>query len=202
MELIESKDFLKSLNDLGIGFDPRYPHSGCLSLLPPNDHSRFWVLPQDPHVWNHFATSLIESLDDWNFGYLWPRNGSWPDWNRSENHNEKVRDLILQGVGIPSGWAGSVRFFRNELSSLIGVLYAYLAFGWCSEDDLFFIPNHGHQLLQTDHHDVVHVGCKSEERISDLISHMSRSGYELPTELPDETFKWPSWMSKKNDTPD
>ena len=33
------------------------------------------------------------------------------------------------------------------------MLFAYLAFGWCVDDDLFFVPDHGRQLLHADHHD-------------------------------------------------
>jgi hypothetical protein len=67
-------------------------------------------------------------------------------------------------------------------------------FGWCAEDDLFFVPDHGQQLLRTDHHDVVHVQCSSEERIQELVEYMAQQGYELPAGLPDETFKRPDWM--------
>ena len=74
------------------------------------------------------------------------------------------------------------------------MLFAYLAFGWCVDDDLFFVPDHGRQLLQTDHHDVIHVECASEDRVRRLVAHMDEAGYELPEEPPDETFRRPAWM--------
>jgi len=74
------------------------------------------------------------------------------------------------------------------------VLFVYLTFGWCVDDDLFFIPDHGRQLLQTDHHDVIHVQCTSGERVQRLVHHMAEAGYELPREPPDWTFKRPAWM--------
>jgi hypothetical protein len=77
---------------------------------------------------------------------------------------------------------------------LVAVLYAYLAFGWCEDDDVFFIPEHGQQLLKTDHHDVIHVECASEARILNLVAHMAEAGYELPCEPPDWTFKRPAWL--------
>lgn len=77
---------------------------------------------------------------------------------------------------------------------LIAVLYAFLIFGWYTADDLHFVPNHGRQLLQTDHHNVIHVVCESEKRVQQLVAHMNAAGYELPRELPDETFKRPTWM--------
>jgi hypothetical protein len=103
-----------------------------------------------------------------------------------------VRDVILRGAGVPSGQAGAIRFGRDEEHILLAVLYANLAFGWCADDDLFFIPDHGRQLLHTDHHDVIHVECESEERVQKLVMHMADAGYELPREPPDGTFKRPA----------
>jgi hypothetical protein len=106
-----------------------------------------------------------------------------------------VRDVLLRGAGIPAGWSGAVRFDRDEEDALLAVLYAYLAFGWCADDDLYFVPDHGRQLLQTDHHDVIHVQCTSEERVQQLVVDMAEAGYKLPSAPPDWTFKRPTWMS-------
>jgi hypothetical protein len=103
---------------------------------------------------------------------------------------------VLRGAGVPDGWAGPVRYRREEEEAVIAVLFAYLAFGWCGDDDLFFIPDHGRQLLQTDHHDVIHVECATEERAQELVAHMANEAYPLPTESPDCTFKRPAWMGR------
>jgi hypothetical protein len=195
MEMVPGEDFLRWAAGVGIGFDPRYPESGCLSLRPPREHARFWVLPPYPSALPLFATSLLDGLDEWDSGLLWPRSGGrWPDPAQSRGYSEGVRDVLLRGAGIPGGWAGAVRFSSDEEDVLVAVLYAFLVFGWCTDEDLFFVPDHGRQLLQTDHHDVVHVACASEERVRRLVAHMAEAGYELPRELPDETFKRPAWM--------
>lgn len=87
-----------------------------------------------------------------------------------------------------------MRFNANEEVKIVAVLYIYLVFGWCVDDDLIFIPDHGLQILQTDHHNVVHVKSSSEAWIKSLVEHMAEAGYELPRELPDATFKHPYWM--------
>ncbi len=69
-----------------------------------------------------------------------------------------------------------------------------MAFGWCVDDDLFFIPDHARQLLQTDHHDVIHADRGSEARVRGLVAHMAEEGYELPAKPPDWMFKRPAWM--------
>jgi hypothetical protein len=194
MKTVSEQDFLPWAAEVGIGFDPRYPDSHCLSLLPPCEHARFWVLPPDPATWPHFVASLLGGLDQWESGFVWPRCGSWPNPALSQSYKEGVRDVLLRGAGIPGGWAGAVQFDHDEEDMLVAVLYASLAFGWCVDDDLFFVPDHGRQLLQTDHHDVIHVECASEARVLKLAAHMAEAGYKLPTEPPDWTFKRPAWM--------
>ena len=196
MQTICREDFWHQTAALGVGIDPNYPNSGCLSLLPPAEHARFWVVPPDPAAWPHFIASLLDGLDDWTSGLLWPRSGDWPS-GQPGSANEGVRGVILRGAGIPDGWAGAVRFDRAEEASLVAVLYAFVAFGWCVDDDLFFLPDHARQLLQTDHHDVIHAECRSGERVAELVAHMAAAGYELPAEPPDETFKRPAWMDRR-----
>lgn len=197
MEALRGDDFLRLAAGLGIGFDARYPDSRCLSILPPREQARFWVLPSDPVMWPHFVATLLHCLDEWHYGFLWPRAGKWPDPEKSHLYSERVRDVILRGVGIPAGWAGSIRFSRDEKDALLAATYAFLAFGRCVDDDLFFVPDHGRQLLQTDHHDVIHVECSSGERVQKLVDQMAEAGYELPTDPPDWTFVRPSWMRKE-----
>jgi hypothetical protein len=194
MELIPNDAFFRSTEKLGIGFDPRYPDARHLTLLPPTESNRFWTLPGDPRAWPPFVLTLLGSLDDWAEGLLWARDGSWPPHLTASPIIEGVRGVVLRGVGIPDAWTGAVRFKRGEENELVAVIYVFLAFGWCVKDDLFFVPDHGRQILRTDHHDVIHVECRTEERVNQLVAHMAGEGYELPTEPPDWTFKWPAWM--------
>jgi hypothetical protein len=194
MEAILNERFLDWAAGMGIRFDPRYPDARCLAMMPPRQFARFWELPGDPAAWPHFAASLLEGLDSWSAGYLWPRSGRWPAAEDSSSINEDVLDVVLRGAGIADGWCGGIKFNLDESDKVIAVLFAYLAFGWCVDDDLFFVPNHGWQVFQTDHHDVIHVECAAEARVLQLVAHMENEGYPLPTAPPDDTFKWPSWM--------
>jgi hypothetical protein len=87
-----------------------------------------------------------------------------------------------------------VQFERDEEAPLMAFLFASMAWGWCVDDDLFFVPDHARQLLHTHHHDVIHAECRSEERVLELVAHMAAKGYELPAEPPDGTFKQPALM--------
>jgi hypothetical protein len=199
LQAVTNHDFLTWAAKLGIGFDDRYPESRSLRILSPEDHARFWELPRDPATWTHIAHSILEGLDPWASGYLWPRAQVWPTAADSTADFERVRHVMMRGAEIPDGWTGAVRYDRGETDKLLTVLFVYLAFGWHSFDDLFFIPDHGRQILGTDHHDVIHVMCQTEDRIQDFVEHMREAGYELPTELPDETFRRPSWMENPPD---
>src|SRR5438093_513716 len=107
MKPVPADEFLKWAADGGVGFDPRYPNSGSLGFLPPSDCTRFWVLPGDPATWPHFAASLLKGMDSWTSGYLWPRAGCWPTAAKSSRRNDRIRDVVLRGAGIPDGWEGA-----------------------------------------------------------------------------------------------
>lgn len=192
MEAISESGFLACVADLNIGFHPRYPDH--LTLLPPAEHARFWVLPGDPATWPHFVSALLDGLDSWSAGYLWPRTGRWPATTECLTRNERIRQVTLRGAGIPDGWTGAVRFDRAEVDAAV----AFLTYGWHSPDDVWFVPDHGRQVVQTDHHDVIHAQCRDEGRMLSLVEHMAGAGYALPTEPPDATFKWPAWMAEPN----
>jgi hypothetical protein len=194
MEVLSNEDYLNWAASVGIGFDSRFPGAQVLGFHPARYFARFWTLPDDPGAWPHFASCLLRGLDEWGAVYLWPRSGQWPRTEKDSSRNERVRDVILRGAGIPTGLSGAIRFSRNEEDTILALIFASFAFGCYIGDDVYVIPEHGRQLLRTDHHGVVHARCLDEQRIEALVAHMAGAGYELPTELPDVTFKWPSWM--------
>src|SRR4051812_16024575 len=109
---VQAEEFLRWAAGVGIGFDPRYTDSSCLKLLPPADHARFWVPNADPASWPHFAASLLDGLDSWTSGFVWPRSGRWPAAAQSRSSGDNIRAILHQGAGVPDGWAGAVRFDR------------------------------------------------------------------------------------------
>ena len=77
-----------------------------------------------------------------------------------------------------------------------------MALGGDSCSDLYFVPDHGRQIVWAGHHDVIHVECADEARIQDLVRHMDAAGFALPTEPPDVASKWPAWMPQGPAEPD
>jgi len=64
------------------------------------------------------------------------------------------------------------------------------------------MPNHGRQIVWAGHHDVIHIECADEARMLEVVRHLERAGFALPTEPPDGTFRWPDWMPQDPAEPD
>jgi hypothetical protein len=196
-EAISRDDFLAWAAAAGIGFDPRYPGTDCLCLLPPREWSRFWVLSDHPYSIPHLVEAVLGGLDRWAAGYLWPRIGRWPTWADPGFPNERVRDVVWRGLGMPDAWVGAARVDHDACPNVV----AALALGGDSCSDFYFVPDHGRQIVWAGHHDAIHVTCPDEARILELVRHMEGAGYTLPTEPPDATFKWPAWMPQDPPAP-
>jgi hypothetical protein len=191
---VSADEFMAWAAGAGIGLDPGYAHSDCLCILPPRESSRFWILPDHPYSIPHFIGAVLKGLDRWETAYLWPRIGGWPAFTETHLPNERVRDVIWRGAGIPERWARGARVSPDECSAVVAALFASLALGGDSCSDLYFLPDHGRQIVLAGHHDAIHVECADEVRTAELVRHMEGAGYPLPTEPPDTTFKWPPWM--------
>jgi hypothetical protein len=128
---------------------------------------------------------------------LLPRFGDWPTAQPSDQWDYAVRDIILNGVGVPPGWSGAISFGPQELKNVIAILFAESVFPGSIDNDLFVLPDNGRFLLQTDHHGVVHVGGISTDDLNAFVQHMENCGYQLPDLIPDSTFKNQSWMEER-----
>jgi hypothetical protein len=201
-DAVPADDFLTWAMGVGIGFDPRYPDSDGLVLLPPRESSRFWLVPDHPYSIPHLVEALLGGLDRWEAGYLSPRVGRWPTWADPGLPNERVRDVVWRTLGMPAGWAGAARISREERPFAVAALFASLALGGDSCSDLYFVPDHGRQIVWAGHHDAIHVACEDEARMLEFVRHMEGAGFALPTEPPDATFKWPAWMPQDPTAPD
>src|SRR5262249_15334672 len=118
----------------------------------------------------------------------------WPTWADPGLPNEQVRDVVWRGLGMPGGWAGAARIGREERPVVGAALFASLGLGGDSCSGLYFVTDHGRELVMAGYHDALHAECADEARILELVQHMEGAGYALPIEQPDGTFKWPAWM--------
>jgi hypothetical protein len=195
MRTTTERDFLQWAAGKGLALDPQYPDSAVLDYQGGSD-ARFWTVPPEPARRPYLIASLLQLLGEWQTCFVWRHLGSWPDPVSADGQpvNDVVESRILQGLGLPLGTSDVVAFDRADLSALITLLFSTTIFGWSVGEDLFVVPDHARQLIQTDHHGVIHVSFRSVGDIEHWVSAMSRNGFDLPEDLPDETFKRPSWM--------
>ena len=58
------------------------------------------------------------------------------------------------------------------------------------------VPDHARYIVQTDHHNVIHVSCLSSADVEECVREMEKRGFPLPQDVPDSTFKKPEWMNR------
>jgi hypothetical protein len=198
MHPLPRDEFLAWAEAQGAGPDDRYEEPRCLAFKPFRNIGRFWVVPQHPGTWPHFIASWLDGLEPWGSAYLWFRGGRWPGPAAPAPYDtdKGIRETILRGAEIPIGFDGAVRFERQERDRMIAVIFAQIAFGETTVDDLFVVPEHTRTILWVDHHEVVHAEFARRGLVKPFVEHMQAKGYSLPSAAPDWTFKPQRWMKR------
>jgi hypothetical protein len=195
MKTVTEDEFLQWASTKGLGIDPKYLQFAVLDFRASSE-SRFWDVPRRPERRPYFLASLIDLMGDWQTCYVWRHLGSWPDLKHIDPRriNDAVEPLILNGLGLPLGTGAVVQFSRDEREALVTLLFSTTVFGWSVGEDLYVVPDHARQILQTDHHEVVHASFAVPSDLERWVSKMSEEGFDLPHEPPDATFNRPAWM--------
>lgn len=196
MKTLTEAAFLAWAEGAGLGLDPQYPDSAVLVFRPDPHQERFWEIPAEPECRPYFILSLLELMGEWQECYVWRHLGSWPESADPRRINDIVEWRILQGLGIPLGTADVLTFERAELDKLVTLMFSTTVFGWSVGDDLYIVPDHARYIVQTDHHNVMHVSCRSAADVETWVTHMEERGFPLPEDIPDATFKKPGWMNR------
>jgi hypothetical protein len=197
MRTLSESSFLQWAVGNGFQLDPRYPKLAVLGFSV-DTQARFWCMPPEPERRPFFLSCFLELMGEWQSCFVWRHSGSWPDPDHIEPQriNDVVEHRILSGLGLPGGTADVLEFARAETPTLITLLFSTSVFGWSVGEDLYVVPDHARYLLQTDHHNVIHVEFREAQDVEFWVAQMTKRGFDLPTELPDATFKHPDWMSQ------
>ena len=194
MKTLTEAAFLTWADGAGLCLDPQYPESAVLVFRSDLHQDRFWEIPAEPERRPYFILALLELMGDWQECYAWRHLGSWPEFADPLRINDVVEWRILKGLGLPLGTADIVKFERAELDKLVTLMFSTTVFGWSVGEDLYIVPDHARFIVQTDHHNVIHVSCRSSADVDEWVSQMEERGFALPEEVPDSTFKRPDWM--------
>lgn len=197
MRTLAENDFLRWAESNGLGLDEQYSDSAVLTFRPDPCQDRFWSVPSEPEKRPYLTASLLELMGDWRSCYAWRHLGSWPDSVDHRRINDVIELRILKGLDLPLGTADIVEFSRDESDTLITLIFSTTVFGWSVGEDLYVVPDHARYILQTDHHEIIHVSFRRPEEIKRWVSVMAERGFSLPEEVPDETFARPTWMKKQ-----
>ena len=196
MRSLSEENFLVWARSNGLLLHPSYPKSAILSFPIESSESRFWCVPASPERRPYFLSSLLDLMGDWNSCFVWRHMGSWhsTDQINLQRINDVVENQIHKGLGLPLGTADILEFTRQDLPALLTLLFATTVFGWSVGEDLYVVPDHTRFFLEISHHEVVHVEFRQSQDIPDGVSLMSGRGFNLPEDIPDNTFKRPDWM--------
>ena len=191
---IRPKQFMEWAKELGICPDDRYDEPRCLVFSPYREYVRFWDVPESFNDLAQFSAHVIDGLDPWSYCRIWPRGGYWPSID--ELSADKERERLFEAAGVTPGTQGAMEYTPEERPSIIALIANQLHFGCSTGDDIFLIPDHGRQFIQTDHHNVLHMSFADPGQLLPFIIHMEAKGYSLPTEMPVETSRKPQWMQE------
>jgi hypothetical protein len=191
---IKEQLFINNIREIGLKLDPKYPDSAILSFDNVSTYSRFWNIPDQARKYPFFTNTILTNIDPWKYVYIWKHMGSWDVLKHRERVNDDIQALIYKGAGISRGNSDILQFTMENISEITTIIFNQLVFGWCVGDDIYIIPNHGKQIIQTSHHDVVHVEFLEKSRLNKFIKNMAKNRFPLPTEVPDGTFYKPDWM--------
>jgi hypothetical protein len=193
-EIAES-DFLAWTKGKGMALHPKYPDSRSLIFWPDLGNDRFWTLPERAGGYPYFIETMLRLAGPTDRYLLWSHLGSWRPPLDDSDPQLKVQQAILKAFGITESSERVIEFAAQEIDTLVTILFVKLTFGWCEVDDMFVIPGQGDVILKTSHHDVVEAYFENVDRMSAFVQGMADEGFDLPRDLPDETFRRPDWMS-------
>src|SRR4029079_516495 len=78
MKTLTEAAFLAWADGVGLGLDPKYPHSAVLVFRPDPQQDRFWEVPPEPEARPYFILSVLELMGDWQACHAWKHLGRWP----------------------------------------------------------------------------------------------------------------------------
>src|SRR5215217_6185916 len=194
MKTLDETEFLRWAEGAGFCLDERYPQSAVLTFRPDPGLDRFWNVPPRPERRPYFIASLLDLMGDWQSCYVWRHLGSWPQSAEPSRINDVVELRFLRGLDLPLGTADVLEFARKESDTLVALMFVTTIFGSSVGEDLYVVPDHGRYLVQTDHHDVIHVSFRQLADLEHWVQVMDASGFSLPEDVPDATFKQSPWL--------
>ena len=197
MEVIPESAFRAWLSERGIRPHSRFGSSDVLVFQDDADLSRFWFPSFVPSDLPGFILTALEAASPEGPHYVMRRGGGhWRETDlESAPGSNVIIDAMLEVAGVPHDAAGALRFEMSDWKALNIIVLAHYVHGWSVGEDLHMFGEERDCALMTSHHGELSVAFPNHTRLERFREHMLRAGYDLPTELPDDTFKSPAWLT-------
>ena len=191
MKTVDNATFLAEMQAAGIIVEPGWFR---LSFGRYDETDRFWTWPWPPQDLAGLLTAVLQHIAPTVHCDAWRPGGVWHEDDPA--YTDSVREVLLRGFDIPRDHCGALRFARNEAAAVTALVLAFGVAGWNVNDDLCLVPDNHDFIVRISHHAVLHVECRTAELVEPLVRHMASQGWDLPTDVPDPTFKIPTWMTR------
>lgn len=198
MQTLSEDEFLGWAAPHGVGVRPEYAETWPrnLSFTRAGSESRFWCIPGEASAVPWFLDVLLEALGGWGHACFWPRDPCW--LKRLATSDDTPGRYVASTLKSVWDYGGAIKFSREEIDTLAMLMFCAACFGEGVYDDVYIVPDPPDVFLMIDHHEVIWAEFASRGRCTQYVEALRRQDIELPTELPDETFKPVPWMESGN----
>lgn len=195
MQSIPEATFREWLAAAGIVRHPTWGNTDSLCFADADDYSRFWFPSFVPSDLPGFLGTAFRALSAAGPYYLMRRGGGdfYEDLTSAPLGNHVINDT-LRMCGVPAQASGGLRLATEEHKSLLAIVLAFYIHGWSIGEDLYVFSEERDAVLMTSHHGELAGHFPSAERMEGFRTQMLEAGYDLPDQVPDETFKSPAWL--------
>lgn len=174
MRLVNKTEFLNWVNEKNIH---TYAESGVYSLSLSNNKSlrRFWVTSDIEYAGGLtiFFIEVLRNVNNWGKCYVFKADGQWGTFGSSGG----VWAILLQKLGIPKNFEGSVEYEKSEILELVSLLFVQTSFAWCGGDEFFVIFDNAQQIMFIDEDHNLCIEFANQNRLDEVVSHIKEQSY-------------------------
>lgn len=177
MKELSESEFFQWAKTFHMDLDERHPPPQCLVYADKNHLWAYWDIPREPHQMIGFFESLLSEMESWQYGRILPRNRDCAYWPLSqESLYKQVHQTLLHSLSLREGYRGPLEFSRSEIAELVAFLYLRVTLGESRDHDLFFVPDHGKQLMWIQHN-VIQITFPEAEFLDIFAKRLEEKGY-------------------------
>jgi hypothetical protein len=142
------------------------------------------------------AAIQAASLKETGGFYLWPPYGRWTPGGDQPWY--RVRNAILEGLGIPTGFEGAAYFSDGEVNQVAATVFARcFMIDDCigdSSDDVFVYPGHGRLYLHSDDEELIWGQAAETEALQAFNQELERLGWSWLRDREKNPWRWWDWV--------